>query len=1137
MGCCTARTAMPEEKPLKGENGAATTASPSKSPSKASRGKMVLARVRILDGTDCEVALEKKAKGRDLLNSVGEHLNLLEKDYFGLSYTDHNNAKAWLNLEKRINKQVKGAWEFNFEVKFYPPDPAQLAEDITRYQLCLQVRQDILNGRLPCSFVTHALLGSYMVQAEVGDFDPKEHVNIGYLEEFNFAPNQNEELEEKVMDLHKTHKGQTPAEAELHYLENAKKLAMYGVDLHTAKDSEGVDIMLGVCASGLLVYRDKLRINRFAWPKILKISYKRSNFYIKIRPGEFETFESTIGFKLPNHKAAKRLWKVCVEHHTFFRLMTPEPVQKAGGIWPRIGSKFRYSGRTQYQSRMAANLTDRSNPDFERTLSRRKLSSRSMDALAARTGETPEMSKRHTMSHPPPHIPGLEEAPGKDRHAGFDTATGKATPSGDEHTTPERKDPRRPVGGVAVLPMADLKKATQKRAEKMAQAEEEKAKNGAPPQSTPPPGYRDKGGALANGERDSGSAIAGGINGQAEEEVDPLVKTHRTVFADPSQQSQQAPGSPPFTKTYSYEELDREPKRPYSPTSHGFSYDTKGNLSPDLDDLQNIEIRKSHAQAFNYAPGEDNAVVEAEKRRTARLEGAVLGNAGKGTSDGASQGADSSVAGTLPETSVDESLVDTSADSSGRNSSGLGASLLGKVKKGKKDKEKTKEKEKEKEKAKKKKEKEKNKKEKDKGKKKGKFGLFSKRDRKPSTSSSSSSSSSSESSDSESNLGSRESVVIENREGAEPSDIDTTIGQSERSYAADHSSSTLMVNPGAMAASEPSFTAEYSSSDITVKPTEGLTEDLINGAAPKIIKTTTKKTYVQDQEGISEDTIHHTEDLTTGEVNVATETLKAEHAEGDDGEKPHVVATTVTTIKSQSHEDERTNQRTQQVEEKTFTAKTLTTGSVEEQIVTTQETKKQLRSLPQQDQDASRLNQQASPPGGAYYPGQGGAYGQARLRTISSGSDDSGTSVDPLDSDYDGVNKDGLVATEAAVFDAAAVDTSAISVGSPPLVETESRKVSALGMEYDDETAEIISSQAITSKTRTVETITYKTEKDGVVETRVEQKITIQSDGDPIDHDKALAEAIQEATRMNPDMTVEKIEIQQQSTEAEAEAE
>jgi band 4.1-like protein 1/2/3 len=114
-----------------------------------------------------------------------------------------------------------------------------------------------LDGRLPCSFITHALLGSYLVQSELGDHDPTEMKDRSYLRDFKLAPNQTPELEEKVIDLHKSHKGQTPAEAELHYLENAKKLAMYGIDLHPAKDSEGVDIMLGVCASGILVYRDK----------------------------------------------------------------------------------------------------------------------------------------------------------------------------------------------------------------------------------------------------------------------------------------------------------------------------------------------------------------------------------------------------------------------------------------------------------------------------------------------------------------------------------------------------------------------------------------------------------------------------------------------------------------------------------------------------------------------------------------------------------------------------------------------------------------------------------------------------------------------------------------------------------------
>lgn len=80
----------------------------------------------------------------------------------------------------------------------------------------------------------------------------------------------------------------------MHYLENAVKLAMYGVDLHNAKDSDGVDILVGVSASGLLVFRDHLRINRFSWPKILKISYKRNHFYLKLRPGEVKKLNSIL---------------------------------------------------------------------------------------------------------------------------------------------------------------------------------------------------------------------------------------------------------------------------------------------------------------------------------------------------------------------------------------------------------------------------------------------------------------------------------------------------------------------------------------------------------------------------------------------------------------------------------------------------------------------------------------------------------------------------------------------------------------------------------------------------------------------------------------------------------------------------
>ncbi|XP_075718487.1 band 4.1-like protein 2 isoform X2 [Rhinoderma darwinii] len=345
---------------------------PSKSPKKV---KTVPCKVILLDKTEYSCEIEKRAKGQSLFLKVCEHLNLLETDYFGLIYYDNVDQKNWLDPAKEIKRQIRSSpWQFVFNVKFYPPDPSQLTEDITRYYLCLQLRQDIASGRLPCSFVTHALLGSLTLQAEVGDYDADEH-SADYINDFQFAPNQTKELEDKVVELHKTHRGLTPAQSDITFVENAKKLSMYGVDLHRAKDSEAVDIMLGVCANGLLIYKDRLRINRFAWPKILKISYKRSNFFIKVRPGELEQFESTIGFKLPNHRAAKRLWKVCVEHHTFYRLSNQEQPPKARFL--TLGSKFRYSGRTQAQTREASTRIDRPAPYFERTSSKRV--SRSLD--------------------------------------------------------------------------------------------------------------------------------------------------------------------------------------------------------------------------------------------------------------------------------------------------------------------------------------------------------------------------------------------------------------------------------------------------------------------------------------------------------------------------------------------------------------------------------------------------------------------------------------------------------------------------------------------------------------------------------------------------------------------------------------
>ncbi|XP_029103877.1 protein 4.1-like isoform X6 [Scleropages formosus] len=393
----------------------------SKTPRVARRTRTMHCKVTLLDNAQYECDLEKHARGQELFSKVCDHLNLLERDYYGLAIWETPTCKTWLDLTKEIRRQTQGTFDFTFNVKFYPPDPAQLTEDITRYYLCLQLRKDILSGRLPCSFVTLALLGSYVVQSELGEYDPELH-GAEYVRDVWPVLQQSRELQEKVMELHRTYRAMTPAQADMMFLENAKKLSMYGVDFHQAKDLDGVDIMLGVCSSGLMVYKDKLRINRFPWPKVLKISYKRSSFFIKIRPSEQEHYESAIGFKLPNCKSSKKLWKVCVEHHTFFRLTSTE-VATTPRRFLALGSKFRYSGRTQAQTRQASSMIDRPAPLFQRSASKR--ASRSLDeAVAVTPDRTGRPVSAPIMSPASPVSPGDKAlSPSVPRSERWDGAT------------------------------------------------------------------------------------------------------------------------------------------------------------------------------------------------------------------------------------------------------------------------------------------------------------------------------------------------------------------------------------------------------------------------------------------------------------------------------------------------------------------------------------------------------------------------------------------------------------------------------------------------------------------------------------------------------------------------------------------
>ncbi|XP_033637419.1 uncharacterized protein LOC117298336 isoform X1 [Asterias rubens] len=364
-------------------------------------GKLVSMKVQMLDDSVITLDVPNGCLGMDLFKECCRHLNLLEMDYFGLEYFNKTDKVVWLDLEKPIARQVLAPKKtlFHFTVKFYLADPGQLHDEFTKYLYALQIKKDLSNGRLPCSENTAALMASYMLQAEVGDFSSPEHDDGRYITAFRFVPNQTRAMESKIQEYHKNHIGQTPADADFNLLDVARRLEMYGVRLHAARDYENVQLQLAVSHQGVLVFHNNTRINTFSWAKIRKLSFKRKRFLVKLHPEGFVSGypRSTVEFMMSARNECKRFWKTCVEHHTFFRL-----TQSRHGRRPRRrlmsrGSTFRYSGRTQKQVVEDVRVTYIQRPGFGPSVSR--VSTRSLGAPRTTTPLTIQLSENIVPDH------------------------------------------------------------------------------------------------------------------------------------------------------------------------------------------------------------------------------------------------------------------------------------------------------------------------------------------------------------------------------------------------------------------------------------------------------------------------------------------------------------------------------------------------------------------------------------------------------------------------------------------------------------------------------------------------------------------------------------------------------------------
>ncbi|XP_035985404.1 FERM, ARHGEF and pleckstrin domain-containing protein 1 isoform X2 [Fundulus heteroclitus] len=311
-------------------------------------GRQVSIRVQMLDDTQEVFQISQRAPGKVLFDLVCVHLNLTEGDYFGLEYTDHRKMTVWLDLLKPALKQIRRPKNtiLRFVVKFFPPDHTQLMEELTRYLFALQIKRDLACGRLICNDTSAALMVSHIIQSEIGDFD--ETQSWQHLLHNKYLPDQ-DAIRDKIIDCHRQHNGQTPAESDYQLLEIARRLEMYGVRLYPAKDREGTKLSLTVAHTGVLVFQGYTKINAFNWSKIRKLSFKRKRFLIKLRADPTQnSHHDTLEFAMASRDCCKVFWKICVEYHAFFRLFE-EPKPKPKPILFTRGSSFRFSGRTQKQ--------------------------------------------------------------------------------------------------------------------------------------------------------------------------------------------------------------------------------------------------------------------------------------------------------------------------------------------------------------------------------------------------------------------------------------------------------------------------------------------------------------------------------------------------------------------------------------------------------------------------------------------------------------------------------------------------------------------------------------------------------------------------------------------------------------------
>ncbi|XP_077408055.1 tyrosine-protein phosphatase non-receptor type 14-like [Vanacampus margaritifer] len=282
-------------------------------------------RIRLLDNNVIECTLSVESTGQECLEAVAQRLELRETPYFGLWFQGKTQAPAqrWVELEKPLKKQLDKFGNeplLFFGVMFYVPSVSRLEQEATRYQYYLQVKKQLLDGRLHCTVEQGIRLAGLAVQADFGDFT--QFASQDFLREYVLFPvnwpNGDEVLEEwtqKVAEEHKSRCRMQAAEAELLYIKEIEKLDGFGQESFAAKDNYTNDIFIGMSFVGVFVkHRNGRSIMLHRWKDIGTVAHNKSAITVEIT-----SRDDTISFHMEDMEMAKYIARLFTARHKFYK--------------------------------------------------------------------------------------------------------------------------------------------------------------------------------------------------------------------------------------------------------------------------------------------------------------------------------------------------------------------------------------------------------------------------------------------------------------------------------------------------------------------------------------------------------------------------------------------------------------------------------------------------------------------------------------------------------------------------------------------------------------------------------------------------------------------------------------------------